>query len=223
MTEFDGKPGPGAAAPEEPAYADRVYRSVPGAISGFMLLALAAWLIIDALLHGSGKTPWVALAAAPVFGLPVFAYTLRPVVKANERRLLVRNPLRTIHAPWASVEGLRAGYSVELMAGGKKYQIWAVPVSLRQRNRANRRKAQIVANGEQKVVTGGRAAVARGRMDDPDPTRAWSDQVTDSLQELADRNAARPDAAGEARVTWCWWIIAPTLAGLAALVALIAS
>ena len=109
MTESDGAPGPGPAAPQEPGYADRVYRSGPGIISGVLLLALAAWLIGDAVLKGTGRTPWVALAAAPVFVLPVIAYTLRPAVYANDRRLLVRNPLRTVVAPWAAVEGLRAG------------------------------------------------------------------------------------------------------------------
>ncbi|MEU9127327.1 PH domain-containing protein [Kitasatospora sp. NPDC048540] len=230
MTESAGKPHPGSAAPE-PQFADRSYRSVPGIISGVMLLAVAGWLIVDAVISGTGKTPWIALAAAPVFALPVFAYTLRPVVYANERRLLVRNPLRTVEAPWAAVEGLRAGYSVELFAGGKKYQVWAVPVSLRQRKRANRQAARAAAAGDP-VISGGRPRPESGRPSNPsagraaragdaDPTRAWSDQVVDSLQELAERNAARPDAAGSVSVRWCWWIIAPTLAGLAAMIVLI--
>ncbi|MEV4611907.1 PH domain-containing protein [Kitasatospora sp. NPDC049258] len=230
MTESAGSPDQGSAAPD-PQYADRAYRSVPGIISGVMLLAVAAWLIIDAVISGTGRTPWIALAAAPVFVFPVIAYTLRPVVYANERRLLVRNPLRTVEAPWAKVEGLRAGYSVELFAGGHKYQVWAVPVSLRQRKRANRQATRAAAAGDP-VISGGHPRSTGGRnanplagraarAGDPDPTRAWSDQVVDSLQELAERNAARPDAGGEVAVRWCWWIIAPTLVGLVALVALI--
>jgi hypothetical protein len=228
MTESDGMPEPGNAAPEG-QYADRVYRSVPGVISGVLLLAVAGWLIIDAVLSGTGRTPWVALAAAPVFGFPVVAYTLRPVVYANDRRLLVRNPLRTVEAPWASVEALRAGYSVELLAGGKKYQVWAVPVSLRQRKRANR-AANRAASAAAEAFSGGTRAPSgpaqarRGlRQGDSDPTRAWSDQVVDTLQEIAERNAGRPDAAGPVAVRWCWWVIAPTLVGLVAFVTLIAA
>ncbi|MFG2818972.1 PH domain-containing protein [Kitasatospora sp. NPDC048365] len=220
MTDSDGTPDQGSAAPEQ-KYADRVQRSVPGIIAGVMLLAIAGWLIIDAVINGTGRTPWIALAAAPVFAFPVIAYTLRPAVLSNDRRLLVRNPLRTIDVPWASVEGLKAGYSVELFAGGKKYQVWAVPVSLRQRKRANRMAARAAASGD---TTSSRWSVPAGRSVRPgqsDPTRAWSDQVVSELQELADTNAANPLAAGEARVTWCWWIIAPTLAGLIALVTLI--
>ncbi|MFD9129100.1 PH domain-containing protein [Kitasatospora sp. NPDC059571] len=211
MTDSDGAPDPGPAAPE-PTYADRIYRSGPGIISGILLLAVAAWLIGDAVISGTGRTPWVALAAAPVFAFPVIAYTLRPAVYANDRRLLVRNPLRTVLAPWAAVEGLKAGYSVELFAGGSKYQVWAVPVSIRQRKTAGRRAARARAAGEPE---------ARLRPGQPDPTRAWSDQVVAELQEMAERHGASPAAAGSVSVSWCWWVIAPTLAGLAALVTLI--
>ncbi|MGW4894208.1 PH domain-containing protein [Kitasatospora sp. NPDC004240] len=225
MTDSDGAPHQGSAAPDgEPVYADRVYRSIPGVISGVLLLAVAGWLIGDAVLNGSGKTPWVSLAAVPVFVFPVIAYTLRPAVLANDRRLVVRNPLRTVVAPWASVDALRAGYSVELLAGGKKYQVWAVPVSLRQRKRAGR--IQERGGREQHAsrlgTTFGRPTlpVVEGS---PDPNRAWSDQVVGVLQELAERNAGRPEASGPVQVRWCWWIIAPTVAGLIALIAVIAS
>ncbi|MCU7824439.1 PH domain-containing protein [Kitasatospora sp. DSM 101779] len=214
MTESDGTPHPGPAAPEEPQYADRVYRSGPGIISGVLLLAVAAWLIGDAVISGTGRTPWVALAAAPVFVFPVIAYTLRPAVYANEHRLLVRNPLRSIHAPWSQVEGLRSGYSVELFAGGHKYQVWAVPVSIRQRKAANRRAVRAAKDG---------TPVPSLRPGQNDPTRAWSDQVVGNLQELAERCAGRPEAKGELSVSWCWWVIVPTVLGLIALITLIAA
>ncbi|MFF2142537.1 PH domain-containing protein [Kitasatospora sp. NPDC058190] len=222
MTDSDGKPHQGSAAPDgEPEYADRVYRSVPGVISGVFLLAVAAWLIGDAVVTGTGKTPYVALAAVPVFALPVIAYTLRPAVRADNSRLLVRNPWRTITAPWASVDALRAGYSVELLAGDKKYQVWAVPVSLRQRKRATRAQTRGAAEHASRMgMVFGRQTnpVVQGA---PDPTRAWSDQITDVLQEMAERNAARPEAAGPVVVRWCWWVIAPTLVGLVALITVI--
>ncbi|MFI6845352.1 PH domain-containing protein [Kitasatospora sp. NBC_00085] len=225
MTESDGKPHQGSAGSDgEPVYADRVYRSIPGVISGVLLLAVAGWLIGDAALNGTGKTPYVSLAAVPVFAFPVIAYTLRPAVLANDRRLVVRNPLRTITAPWASVDALRAGYSVELLAGDKKYQVWAVPVSLRQRKRASRMEQRGGADRHASrlgATFGGPApAVVEGA---PDPNRAWSDQVVGVLQDMAERNASRPDAAGPVTVRWCWWIIAPTLAGLAALITVIAA
>ncbi|WP_441245783.1 PH domain-containing protein [Kitasatospora sp. McL0602] len=223
MTESDGKPDPGSAA-SEPKYADRVYRSVPGVISGALLLVVAGWLIIDAALTGTGRVPWIALAAVPVFVPPIVAYTIRPVVYSNSSRLLVRNPLRTVKAPWSSVEGLKSGYSVELFAGGKSYQVWAVPVSMRQRKRANRVKVRAAAAGDPSTATPGVLTPTRRpvRAGESNPTRAWSDQVVDTLRETAELNAANPAAVGEVSVRWCWWIIAPTLLGLVAFITLIA-
>src|SRR5206468_1785221 len=81
--------------------------------------------------------------AALVFVVPlVFAFTLRPAVFAGADRLRVRNPFRTITVPWGAVEGVRAAYSSEVFAGGKKYQLWAIPVSLRQRKKAVRQSAR---------------------------------------------------------------------------------
>ncbi|MDH6110847.1 hypothetical protein P3T36_004421 [Kitasatospora sp. MAP12-15] len=218
MTESDGTPDPGSAAPAaEPKYADNVFRSTPGMISGVLLLVIAGWLIVDAMISSSGKTPWIALAAAPVFAFPVIAYTLRPAVYTNRDRMLVRNPLRTILVPWAQVEGLRSAYSAELTAGGKRYQLWAVPVSLRQRKKATRTASRAMA--DDRVVRVARGAIPGA----PDPTRAWSDQVVDVLKESVRDNSDRPTAKGEVVVTWCWWVIAPTLAGLVALIAIVAA
>ncbi|BAJ28813.1 MULTISPECIES: PH domain-containing protein [Kitasatospora] len=221
MTESDRTPHQGVAA-DEPVYADRVYRSVPSVVAGAMMLAVAAWLIIDAVVSGTGATPWVALAAAPVFVFPVIAYTLRPVVRANDQRLVVRNPLRTIVAPWGKVETLKAGYSVELFADGRKFQVWAIPVSIRQRKKATRRANRATAEGDP-VLRRGTRTPRTPRADQLDPNRAWSDAVVSTLQDQAERNAGKASASGDLQTTWCWWIIAPTLAGLLALVSVIAA
>ncbi|GAA1955364.1 PH domain-containing protein [Kitasatospora viridis] len=219
MTESDGKPDPGRAAPKaESSYADQVFRSTPGMISGVLLLLVAGWLVVDAMVSSTGKTPWVALAAAPVFAFPVIAYTLRPSVQLGLDQLLVRNPLRTVVVPWAALDGLRAGYSAEVTAGGRTFQMWAVPVSLRQRNKANRRVAMDRVADPRQGPKPRRGAVPGA----PDPNRAWSDQVVDIIREQAERNAVRPTAKGEVVVRWCWWVIAPTLAALAVLIVLIA-
>lgn len=238
MSDSAGEKGPDRENPagpaphdpqqsEQPEYADRVHRSVPGVISGVLLLAVAAWLIIDAMMYGAGRTPWAALAAGFFFVPLIIAYTVRPVVQVGRDRLVVRNPLRTIVAPWAAVETLRSAYSVELLAGGRKYQVWAIPVSLRQRKRATRMAARAAAEDPYEGRgdrTAGRPGLGRSAVPGaPDPTRAWSDQVVDTLRETAERNASRPEAAGEVTTAWCWWIIAPAVAGLVGLVVLIAT
>ncbi|HCA84748.1 MAG TPA: hypothetical protein DEQ61_04165, partial [Streptomyces sp.] len=149
MTSPDNSPSPQPEPEPEPrpVYADRVYRSGASLVGGALLLAIAAWLGIDAMIRGDGRTPWYALAGM-LFATPlVVAFTLRPAVFAGEDRLRVRNPFRTITLPWGAVDAVRAGYSSEVLADDRKYQMWAIPVSLRERKKAARQRARGAAGG----------------------------------------------------------------------------
>ncbi len=202
------------SSPEAPDAAERSYRSPAGIAGGVLLLGLAAWLGGDAMLRGKGNTPWLALAGL-LFVVPlIIAFTLRPAVWAGRDRLLVRNPFRTITLPWACVEGVRAGYSSEVFAaGGAKYQLWAIPVSLRQRKRAARAAARDAATD----VTGRASATASGG-----PVRSPSDQAVADLRELAERGAAREGAQGVPSVRWAYELLVPSGVGLVLLGALAA-
>ncbi|WKX70782.1 PH domain-containing protein [Streptomyces sp. XD-27] len=199
--------------PEETPYADRVFRSSGGIAGGVLLLALGAWLGGDALLRGEGRTPWLALAGLLCLVPLVVAFTLRPAVFAGADRLRVRNPFRTITLPWASVEGVRAGYSSEVLAGGATYQLWAVPVSIRQRKRAARQQSRAAAEDP----FGRTSAHTRGG--DPE-LRAPADQIIDDLRELAEDNASRETAQGEPEVRWAFEVIAPSVAGAVLMIVL---
>ncbi|MFD9797187.1 PH domain-containing protein [Streptomyces sp. NPDC059070] len=202
--------------PAEPTYADRVYRSSGGIAGGALLLALGLWLGGDAVVRGHGSAPWLALAGL-LFAVPlIFAFTLRPAVFAGQDRLRIRNPFRTITLPWASVADVRAGYSSEVFEhSGKKYQLWAIPVSLRQRKRAARAQQRDAANDPY-----GRTSAAVSATDDK--TVAPTDRTIRELRELAERNAAREGAQGETGVRWAYEVIAPAAAG-AVLLAVLAA
>ncbi|MET9803925.1 PH domain-containing protein [Streptomyces sp. NPDC006368] len=191
--------------PQQPPYADRSFRSPAGIVGGLLLLGFAAWIGGDALVTGDGRAPWVALAGLLLVVPLIVAFTFRPVVYANEDRMRVRNPFRTIDLPWAAVAAVRAGYSSEVVTqDGTKYQLWSVPVSLRERKRAARRQAR-----------GGEPA-------DPATTgAAGADRTIAELRDLAEQCASRPTAQGAPRVRWAYELIAPALAGLIALVVLI--
>ncbi|WP_431960150.1 PH domain-containing protein [Actinacidiphila sp. bgisy160] len=199
----------------QPKYAERSYRSSAGVAGGVIMLAITLWLGIDAIVRGTGNTPWVALALLLLIVPLVVAFTLRPVVRAGDDRLLVRNPFRTITASWGAVEGLRSGYSTELFAEGKKYQLWAVPVSMRARKRAARAKTRAAAAGDPGATLGSRPGTA-------DATRAWSDRVVDELRELAERHGGRAGAQSEVTVRWAYEVIAPAVAGAVVLIVLLA-
>ncbi|MFJ4869094.1 PH domain-containing protein [Streptomyces sp. NPDC088757] len=219
MTTPEPTPGPhdepSTGSTPEQSYADRVFRSPLGIASGVFLLALAAVFAGDAMVRGEGRTPWLALAGL-VLAVPlIVAFTIRPAVYANDRRLRVRNPFRSITLPWASVADVRAGYSSEVFTQeGAKYQLWAVPVSLRQRKRAARRAvraSQDDPHGRTSVTADVRQSASR---------TAPTDQTVADLRELAERHTGSPEAQGEPRVRWAYEIIAPAVAGLLLLVVL---
>jgi hypothetical protein len=204
--------------PTEPTYADRTFRSPGAMVGGVLLLALITWICGDALIRGEGRTPWLALAAALLTVPLVVAFTLRPAVFANNDRLWIRNPFRTITLPWAAVADVRAGYSSEAFTqDGTKYQLWAIPVSLRQRKRAARRQMQHAQDDPH-----GRTSVSAD-VTDSKARVAPADRTVGDLRELAERNAALSGAQGEPQIRWAYEIVAPAVAGAVLLTVLLAT
>ncbi|WP_327304961.1 PH domain-containing protein [Streptomyces sp. NBC_01298] len=197
---------------EEPAYDDRVYRSPMATVTGVVLLALLAWLCGDAVVRGAGNIPWIALAVALCVTPLIVAFTVRPAVFAGADRLRVRNPFRVIELPWAAVDTVRARFSAEVLAEGATYQLWSIPVSLRERKKANRRQA-------------GRLGLGNGQAKAPDEEvrRASADKIVEDLRELQERGASRPGAQGPVKVSWSYEIIAPAVVGALILIVLLAT
>ncbi|MEV7343331.1 PH domain-containing protein [Streptomyces sp. NPDC093544] len=203
-------PTPDASRPESK---DRIYRSPAGMAGGALVLALVGWLGIDALVSGNDRVPWLALAGMILIIPLVSAFTLRPAVYANEDRLRIRNPWRVIVLPWAKVASLKSGYSNEAVdTTGAKYQLWAVPVSLRGRKKVARQQARSTAPG------------GRGRTHTAvqEPTPAQTDQIMGDLRELARARGAAEGSQGEVSVRWAYEVIAPVVAGAVLLAVLLA-
>ncbi|SEG61515.1 PH domain-containing protein [Actinacidiphila yanglinensis] len=213
--------GPATAGNGQPKYADRSYRSVAGVIGGVLLLCLAGWLGGDAIARGTGHTPWLALAAMLCAVPLIIAFSLRPVVYASDERILVRNPFRTITVPWAGVDSIRAAYSTEMVADGHKFQLWAIPVSVRARKSAARQNARAQA-GDSRDVFGAMPRRRPGRPDDDGTIRAPSDRSVNELRELADRHPIDEETRPRPVIRWCYEIIAPSAAGAVVLIVLAA-
>jgi hypothetical protein len=219
----DGTEGPagsaglaGSAGPAGPGYADRVFRSAGGIVGGGMLLVILLWIGIDALIRGTGRTPWLALAGMLCAVPLVVAFSLRPAVFAGADRLRIRNPFRTITLPWATITDLRASYSCEVFTeSAGKFQLWAVPVSLRQRKRAARQQTRRAGDDPH-----GRTSV-HADVTDFRARMAAADRTVADLRELAERSSSRATAQGEPTVRWAYEIIAPALAGLVVLIVLL--
>lgn len=210
-----------APQPPAPESKDRIYRSPAGIAGGVLLLAISLWLGIDALVQGEDRTPWLALASMLLVIPLIVAFTVRPAVYAGEDRLRVRNPFRVIVLPWGQVAALRSGYSNEVVAeSGAKFQLWAVPVSLRARKRAARKEARAErGGGGLRLGFGGGGAA----LPDDGPARAETDKIMDDLRELWESRGPAERAQGEVTVRWAYEILGPALAGAVLLAILLAT
>lgn len=222
-----GRPATAGPGSGQPKYADRVYRSAAGVCGGVLLLVLAGWIGGDAVIRGTGHTPWLALAGLLLFVPLIVAFTLRPAVYAGEERIRVRNPFRTIDLRWDAVDALRASYSTELFSGDRKYQLWAIPVSLRARKRAARQEARSKAAGDDRSSPFGMPVAPRRRPPTPgaDGTiRSYSDQAIADLRELSERHPAPEDPAERPApvIRWAYEVMGPAAAGAVVLVVLLA-
>ena len=216
-----------------PESRDRIYRSPLALIGGSLLLVIIGWLGVDAVVSGTGRTPWLALAVLILVVPLVIAFTLRPAVFANDDRMRIRNPFRVIVVPWGQVEMFRSGYSNEVFVeSGTKYQLWAIPVSLRGRKKAARQTARQAARpsdarrsgrglglfggGMQMDAFGGRTPVPEG------PTRAETDKIMDELREILEARGKAKTSQGEVSVRWAYEIMGPAVAGAVLLAILVA-
>ncbi|MFJ8462786.1 PH domain-containing protein [Streptomyces swartbergensis] len=214
-----------APQPAEPQSKDRVYRSAPAIVGGVLLLAIAGWLGIDAVTSGDGRTPWMALAVLLLVVPLVVAFTLRPAVYAGEDRLRVRNPFRVIVLPWGRIASLKSAYTNEVLTeSGAKYQLWAVPVSLRARKKAARREMRASAQARRETgrdegrgsALGMRAGLGGGFGGGPvsdGPVRADTDRIMDELRGLHEARHRAETAQGEVTVRWAYEVVGPAVAG----------
>ncbi|MFC7217332.1 PH domain-containing protein [Streptomyces polyrhachis] len=215
MSSSSPTPSSESAGPAEngPQYADRVYRSVSGIAGGVLLIAASLALGVDGLVRGSAYTR-VVVGFGLLWWLPLlFAYTVRPAVFASADRLRVRNPLRTLTVPWRTVAALRPALTNELYVDDRKYQLWAIPVSLRGRKRAARRELR----GAGRAARGGDPGTEPMLHVDEKDVRSMGDRSMAELQELLTAAADRPGAQGAMTVRWAWELIAPIAVGAVAL------
>lgn len=226
---------PAGSGSATPLNKDRIYRSPAALVGGVLLLAVVGWLGIDAVVAGEGRTPWLALATMLLLVPLVVAYTLRPAVYVNDDRLRVRNPFRLITLPWGEVASLRSGFSNEVYARtGEKYQLWALPVSLRARGRAARHESRAAARAARDARVGGGGGGGGGRGGRgggdgigpgavaPGPRRHESDRAMEEMRELREQRHGAEAAQGEVTVRWAYEVVGPAVAGALLLAVLLA-
>jgi hypothetical protein len=160
----------------------------------------------------------------------LIALTLRPAVFADDHRLRIRNPFRTITLPWGAVSGLRADYSNEAFDQlGTRYQLWAIPVSARGLKQSARERVRMA---ESSLYPGGPVPDRQGLFDAGRPgrpnaeaelLRPRSDRTMESLCAVHEAGAMTKEGQGRPEVRWAYEVLGPAAAGLVLLLVLLAA
>src|SRR4029453_15506875 len=188
-----------------------VYRPMVSVVSGVVVLVLAAFLLFDTIRRGSGADAG-RLGAGRVLGsLIVYVASIRPAVVAEPRRLVVKNPLRDIAVPWASIRDLQLLYQLDVFAAEETYPAGAVPVTARSRSAALLRQRERADVAAKMGPSAGEYAVKTSHQ--PFPRQTFDEPRLMLTQRR--RNSSADDRV---EVSWSWPYVAAIAASTIAFV-----
>ena len=185
-------PGPLPGPAEKPT----VYRG-PGAVLGGAVVVLFCLGGGLDLLIEQGTVDMPGASVMFLVAAFAFAYGVYPAAFSGQDALVVRNPLRTITIPWGIVTKLSAQLSFLAFTTTQRYTVWAVPVSIRDRRKAERQRLRELsrqARGGDRQPRRGSGGLAFGASR---PTSGYS-----QIDRLSYADQAVTEM-GERREAWC--------------------
>lgn len=189
---------PLAADSRPPAEKPTVYRGAAALIGGALVVLFCGFGSIDLMVEsGTKDLPGAAILA--FVAVLAWLYGVYPAAFAWTDRLVVRNPFRTIALPWQTVTELSARLSFVAHTETKRYTVWAIPVSLRDRRRSERQRFKDVSQAQRAARRGVSPELlqpSRGhRPVDPIERLSFADQA------IAEMDARREAYVVKARLT----------------------
>lgn len=202
-----------------------VFRPLPAVALWWVWAVFAVASLADIAVQGRGHTAAVTAAVIVFVTGVMYACALRPRVVADGTGIIVVNPLRDHHVPWAAVTAVDVGDVLQVHCqrpdGGRDKVVhsWALQSPRRRRARAElraRRAGSPRPAGYARLPAEARQLAAR-------------DQAEVTAQALAGRAAAAgaPGAPGGGpdggawTAQWAWWPIAAVALPALALVGVI--
>lgn len=138
MTTPPGPPTSGSV--EKPT----VYRGSGALLGGAIVFLFCVGGALDLIIEeGTADLPGASIML--LVASLAFAYGVFPAAFSHSDALVVRNPLRTIRMPWSIVTKLTAQLSFIAFTPSQRYTVWAIPVSLRDRRKAERARLRELA------------------------------------------------------------------------------
>jgi len=183
-----------------------VYRGVGALLGGALVTLFCLGGAIDLLVE-EGSADLVGAAILILVAVLSFAYGVFPAAFAYDDRLVARNPMRTVTLPWSAVTNLTAKLSFVAHTEQTRYTVWAVPVSLRERRRAERARLRERVRNERELARGRRGSAfrvddgpsRRGGGNEPIDKLSFADQAVTEMNERIERfREGHADAAAAA-------------------------
>jgi hypothetical protein len=172
-----------------------VYRGPAALIGGALVVLFCGFGAIDLLIE-SGTQDLVAAAILTLVAVLAALYGVYPAAFAWNDRLVVRNPFRTIELPWDAVTDLSARLSFIAHTESRRFTVWAIPVSLRERRRFERHQARELARTQRlNKRYGVSPELAQQRPRNYDP----AERLSMAEQAIEEMNARREAYAVQAR------------------------
>jgi hypothetical protein len=195
---------PAVNATGKPTEKPTVYRGAMALAGGVVVAALGVAGAVD-LLVDSGTQDLVGAAVLLLIATMAVAYGIYPAAFTTAELLRIRNPFRTIVVPWPAVTDINARLSFVVQAAERRYTIWAIPVSMHERRKAERSRLRDLSRNDRS--TRGRAGrrtqlsdipIPVSRMEDPITRFSYADQAA---SEMRDRQEAYALLVGGAAPT----------------------
>ena len=167
--------------PASPAEKPTAYRGAGALVGGAVVILFCVGGAVD-LLAEEGKADMPGASIMLVVAALAFAYGVYPAAFSGTDALVVRNPLRTITMSWGIVTKLTAQLSFIAYTTTQRYTIWAVPVSLRDRRRAERARLRELARQTRGANKGRQRLSGLGGYGD---ARITSSPTPDPIEKLS--------------------------------------
>ena len=172
-----------------------VYRGPAALIGGAVVVVFCAFGAIDLLVE-SGTQDLVAAAILTLVAVLAALYGVYPAAFAWNDRLVVRNPFRTIELPWDAVTDLSARLSFMAHTESRRFTVWAIPVSLRERRRVERHRLKDLSQSQRLASRGVPADMLQSVNRRPYDA---ADRLSMADQAIEEMNARREAFAVQAR------------------------
>jgi len=207
------------------------YRTVGSLVTGAVLVVFGAFFLVS-FGFSAEKHPVAAMVGVLMMVCGVVG-GIYPAAFSHPEHLSIRNPFRRIDIAWPRIDAITARLSMEIEtvaeAGtARKFTIWAIPVSLRDRRKNDRtiakRTRSTKADAVNQAAGIGGAGYGRPKSAGQDPLEhmAFADQAVAEMRDRQRACTTSVDKAAETSVRWTWYTVGPFAVSVALLLAAIA-